>query len=101
MNQSPFAIRGAIEGFYGHPWSHEQRLDLIDFLGARGMNSFMYSPKDDPLLREHWRAPYDGQSLARLTELVRRCEAAGMELTWCISPPRSLVTATRPCLNAS
>lgn len=90
MSQSPFAIRGAIEGFYGHPWSHEQRLGIIDFLGARGMNSFMYSPKDDPLLRERWRAPYDGETLARLTELVRRCEANGMELTWCISPGLSI-----------
>ena len=24
---SPFAIRGVIEGFYGKPWTHEQRLD--------------------------------------------------------------------------
>ena len=50
---SPFAIRGVIEGFYGAPWSHEQRLDLIDFLGERGMNTFVYSPKDDPLVRHH------------------------------------------------
>lgn len=34
---SPFAIRGVIEGFYGRPWSHQQRLDLIDFIGQRGM----------------------------------------------------------------
>ena len=58
MTTSPFAIRGVIEGFYGHPWSHEQRLRLIDFLAARGMNTFVYSPKDDPLVRRDWRLPY-------------------------------------------
>ncbi len=44
-------IRGVIEGFYGRPWTHQQRLSLIDFLADRGMNTFVYSPKDDPLVR--------------------------------------------------
>jgi hyaluronoglucosaminidase len=90
MSGTPFEIRGVIEGFYGHPWSHQQRLELIDFLGARGMNEFMYSPKDDPLLRERWREPYDGAELERLTELVRRCQANSMGMTWCISPGLSI-----------
>ena len=90
MSRSPFEIRGVIEGFYGHPWSHQQRLEIIDFLGARGMNLFMYSPKDDPLLREQWRAAYDGEELERLTELVQRCHENDMELTWCISPGLSI-----------
>jgi hyaluronoglucosaminidase len=41
---SPFAIRGVIEGFYGNPWTQEQRLDCIRFIGARGMNTFVYGP---------------------------------------------------------
>lgn len=90
MSQSPFAVRGVIEGFYGHPWTHEQRLELIDFLGARGMNRFIYSPKDDPFLREAWRTPYDGAALARFAELVERSRAAGLELAWCISPGLSI-----------
>jgi len=90
MSRAPFEVRGVIEGFYGHRWSHEQRLDVIDFVGARGMNAFMYSPKDDPLLRERWRVPYDGDDQTRLTELVRRCRANEMELTWCLSPGLSI-----------
>ena len=27
-------VRGVIEGFYGTPWTHEERLDLIRFCGA-------------------------------------------------------------------
>jgi hyaluronoglucosaminidase len=90
MTTSPFAVRGVIEGFYGHPWTHEQRLGLIDFLAARGMNSFVYSPKDDPMLRERWREAYAGDELERLKEIVERCQTAGMALTWCISPGLSI-----------
>jgi hyaluronoglucosaminidase len=87
---SPFAIRGVIEGFYGRPWTHEQRLALIPFLAERGMNSFVYGPKDDPRLRRDWRRPYDGEWLARLSELVDRCRAYGRRFTWCASPGLSM-----------
>lgn len=56
----PFAVRGVVEGFYGTPWTHAQRLDMIDFLARRGLNTFVYSPKDDPLMRHRWREPYRG-----------------------------------------
>lgn len=87
---SPFAIRGVIEGYYGRPWTHEQRLALIDFLADRGMNEFVYGPKDDPLLRASWRDPYDGEALGRLQALADRCAARQMTFTWCISPGLSI-----------
>jgi len=83
---SPFAIRGVIEGFYGQPWSHEQRLDLISFLGERGMNTFVYAPKDDPLVRHEWRNAYRGAELTRLHELIARCAEYGMTFMYCLSP---------------
>lgn len=87
---SPFAIRGVIEGFYGRPWTHQQRLDLIPFLAGRGMNSFVYGPKDDPLLRRDWRVPYDGEWLARLSDLVACCRDHALRFTWCVSPGLSM-----------
>jgi hyaluronoglucosaminidase len=54
------------------------------------MNSFVYGPKDDPLLRRDWRVPYGGEWLARLSELVERCAAHGLRFTWCISPGLSM-----------
>lgn len=83
---SPFAVRGVIEGFYGQPWTHAQRLDLIGFLAERGMNTFVYSPKDDPLVRHEWRKTYSGRELAHLSELIARCTANGMSLMYCLSP---------------
>jgi hyaluronoglucosaminidase len=85
-DRSPFAIRGVIEGFYGNPWTHAQRLDCIRFIGARGMNTFVYAPKDDPLLRRDWRLPYDAAGLARLRELVAASDEAGVTLSYAIAP---------------
>lgn len=90
MTGSPFAVRGVIEGFYGRPWSHEQRLDLIRFLGERGLNTFVYAPKDDPLMRQDWRIPYDGGELARLSELIAQCARHGLDFVHCLSPGLSI-----------
>ncbi|HEY7525179.1 MAG TPA: protein O-GlcNAcase [Candidatus Limnocylindrales bacterium] len=87
---SPFAVRGVVEGFYGRPWSHAQRLDLIPFLAAHGMNTFVYAPKDDPLLRRAWREPYGGRELERLRELVESCRAHEVGLVYCLSPGMSI-----------
>jgi hyaluronoglucosaminidase len=87
---SPFAVRGLIEGFYGNPWTHEQRLDMIRFIGARGMNTFVYGPKDDPLVRRRWREPYDAAALGRLAEVVAAGTAAGVDIVYAISPGLSI-----------
>ncbi|MDQ1324818.1 MAG: hyaluronoglucosaminidase [Chloroflexota bacterium] len=87
---SPFALRGVIEGFYGNPYTQEQRLELVDFLAAHGMNTFVYGPKDDPLVRARWRDPYDGGALHRLAELVNRCRARDVQLMYCVSPGLSM-----------
>lgn len=85
-----FAERGIVEGFYGRPWSHEQRLDMIRFIGARGMNRFVYAPKDDPLMRREWARPYDAADLERIAELVATGAQHGVEFVYCISPGLSI-----------
>ena len=87
---APFAVRGVIEGFYGNPWTREQRLELITFLAAHRMNTFVYAPKDDPLVRRAWREAYTGDDLQRLVELVERCSAHGIEFVYCLSPGLSI-----------
>src|SRR5690606_40391313 len=41
-------LRGAIEGFYGPPWTHQERMDQLAFYGDVKMNTYIYAPKDDP-----------------------------------------------------
>jgi hyaluronoglucosaminidase len=48
-----------IEGFYGPPWSHDARLEVVEFLAGYAMNAYVYAPKSDPKHRERWRDPYD------------------------------------------
>lgn len=83
-------LRGAIEGFYGSPWTHEERLDQLDFYGDVKMNTYIYAPKDDPYHREKWREPYPASTLAELDELVRRADENHVRFTFALSPGTSI-----------
>ncbi|HET6625085.1 MAG TPA: beta-N-acetylglucosaminidase domain-containing protein [Nocardioidaceae bacterium] len=80
------SIRGAIEGFYGIPWSHQARLDHMEFYGEHKMNTYIYTPKDDQLLRKKWRELYDGEDLDRMQELVDAANANHVDFTFALSP---------------
>jgi hyaluronoglucosaminidase len=80
------ATRGVIEGFYGTPWSHQARLDVIEFAGAQKMNTYIYSPKDDPLLRDKWRELYTDQELEELQELIDAAAANHVRFSYALSP---------------
>ncbi len=97
---SPFALRGVIEGFYGNPYTHEQRLELVDFIADRGLNTFVYGPKDDPLTRTRWHDPYDGEALERLAELVGRCNQRDVQLMYCVSPGLSMCYSSPDDMDA-
>jgi len=86
MSASPFAVRGVIEGFYGNPWTQTQRLAMVDWLADHGMNTFVYGPKDDPLVRRYWRDAYEGEALERLRELADRCAERGIDLVYAVGP---------------
>lgn len=87
---SGLSLRGTIEGFYGPPWSHEQRLAHLDFSARVGLNCFVYAPKDDPYHRERWREPYPAQQLAQLAELAARARALDVAFTYAIHPALSM-----------
>jgi hyaluronoglucosaminidase len=53
-----FPIRGVIEGYYGKPWTFEQRCDLLGFMQEHGMNSYFYAAKYDAYHRERWAELY-------------------------------------------
>ena len=85
-----FGIRGVIEGFYGKPWSDDQRLDMIDFLAAHRFNTFMYAPKDDPFLRDRWREPHAADALRRLRATIDRCHDVDLTAMVGVSPGLSM-----------
>lgn len=96
-------LRGAIEGFYGSPWTHAERLDQLAFYGDVKANTYVYAPKDDPYHRERWRDPYPANKLAELGELVDAATAHHVRFTYALSPGVSICysdTADRAALTA-
>jgi hyaluronoglucosaminidase len=81
-----FAVRGVVEGFYGTPWTHDARLEVISFLAARGMNAYAYAPKDDARHRAEWRVPYADQELQQFRELAAHGATNGVQFGFAISP---------------
>ena len=67
--------RGVIEGFYGNPWSHKDRLRQFDFYGQYKMNTYVFGPKDDPYHRARWREPYPADEAAVFKAV---CDKAGV-----------------------
>ena len=68
-------ISGIIEGFYGPPWSHETRLDFIDFLAVHGGNTYVWAAKLEPRHRELWAEPFTSDELAQFAELASQQES--------------------------
>lgn len=79
-------IRGVIEGFYGPPWSHAERLDLLRFCVGEGFNMWVHAPKDDPYHRKLWREPYPERELERLGELAAEAARLGADFAYAIAP---------------
>lgn len=95
---SPFSLRGVIEGFYGPTYAHAERIDVIRFTGDRGMNVYVYAPKNDPWQRELWRQPYPPEEMARFAELASA--HASVALAYSISPGESICYAAPSELDA-
>jgi protein O-GlcNAcase/histone acetyltransferase len=79
-------LGGVIEGFYGRPWTHSQRLTMIDQLKTWQLNTYFYAPKDDLKHRAAWRQPYDDAEIGRMEELARACRQNGVNFVYGISP---------------
>jgi hyaluronoglucosaminidase len=82
---TPF-LTGVVEGYYGRPWTGEARRDVIRFLGAHGMNTFVYGPKNDLFHRDRWRDPYPEAELADLTLTAREARTANVRFVYALSP---------------
>lgn len=81
-----FAIRGVIEGFYGKPWSFEERLSMFDFMADHHYNTYVYAPKDDPYQRVSWGDLYPAAEAERMKQLVQGAENRRIRFVYSISP---------------
>lgn len=77
---------GVIEGFYGKPWSWQTRLEYCDFLAKQGYGAYIYGPKFDLKLREHWQQPWSDAEREHLQQLARCYQQAGLKFGIALSP---------------
>ncbi len=82
----PIPLRGVVEGFYGTPWTFEDRADIIDFCRQNNLNSYIYAPKDDPYHRDKWRKPYPADKLKELRQLVALANKNRIRFIFAVSP---------------
>lgn len=79
--------RGVVEGFYGTPWSFEDRMSQLDFYGRNKMNVYLYGPKDDPYhSTPRWREPYPEKEAENIKRLVAQANRNGVIFYWAIHP---------------
>ena len=78
---------GVIEGFYGRPWTDEERTELFSWMTECGsMNTYMYAPKDDLLHRGRWRELYSDEQAASLKALIDLTYSNNMRFIYSIAP---------------
>lgn len=85
-NHEPSFLAGVIEGFYGPPWSQAERFELFEQMGAWGLNTYLYAPKDDLKHRAIWRECYSPVEAEALRELITRCQQRGLHFVYGLGP---------------
>jgi hypothetical protein len=77
---------GIIEGFYGRPWSWDERAATIAFLAPHGYGFYLYAPKVDAYLRRRWQEDHPREMADALARLAGRCAELGVRFGVGISP---------------
>lgn len=77
---------GVIEGFYGPPWTQAERLQLFEWMGAWGLNTYLYCPKDDLHHRAIWREPYGDADATALGQMIAACGRQDLRFVYGLGP---------------
>ncbi|MFH8405013.1 beta-N-acetylglucosaminidase domain-containing protein [Streptomyces sp. NPDC018019] len=94
------AVRGMTEGFFGQPWTAQQRLDQLDFMGRTKQNRYLYAPGDDPYRQFRWREPYPAAQREEFRALAERARANHVTLAWAVSPGQAMCMSSEDDLRA-
>ncbi|MET9658318.1 beta-N-acetylglucosaminidase domain-containing protein [Streptomyces sp. NPDC006510] len=84
------AVRGMTEGFYGQPWTRQERLAQIGFMGRTKQNRYLYAAGDDPYRQARWRDPYPADRRADFRALAERARAEHVTLGWAVAPGQAM-----------
>jgi hyaluronoglucosaminidase len=90
-----FQRRGIVEGFFGPLWSMAHRRRLFEFGAARGMNTYIYAPKDDPYHRKRWRVAYPRRQWRELLSLIHHAQRNNIDFVYSFHPGEGLCFSDR------
>lgn len=85
-DEPSFLYRGLIEGYYGTPWSYEERLEMFDYFTKMRLNTYLYAPKMDIYHRDKWYLMYPEEELRQLETLVGISKEHLIDFYYCIAP---------------
>uniref|UniRef100_A0A1A8HL10 protein O-GlcNAcase n=1 Tax=Nothobranchius korthausae TaxID=1143690 RepID=A0A1A8HL10_9TELE len=91
MEEERQFICGVVEGFYGRPWSMDQRKVLFQWMQLWGLNTYLYGPKDDLKHRLLWREVYSPEEEAQLRTLIAEAQSRGLRFVYALSPGQDIV----------
>ncbi|MFG2979907.1 beta-N-acetylglucosaminidase domain-containing protein [Streptomyces sp. NPDC048258] len=83
-------VRGIAEAFYGQPWTQEQRLAQLDFMGRTKQNRLLLAPGDDAYRTTAWRQEYPAERQEEFRALAERARANRVVLGWAVTPGQSM-----------
>lgn len=94
---------GIIEGYYGKPWSWNERAGVVQALKPAGYDFYLYAPKADPYLRRRWSEPHPDSEARAIAAFAAGCAEAGVSFGVGLSPYeiyQDFDAATRDALAA-
>lgn len=97
--ESASFLCGVVEGFYGRPWSMDQRRVLFQWMQQWGLNTYLYGPKDDLKHRLLWREVYSSDEEAQLRTLMMEAERRGLTFVYALSPGQDIVFSSASDLS--
>ncbi len=80
----PYA--GVIEGFFGREFSWADRKAYADFLAENRFDFYIYAPKGDRYLRQHWNEDWPEETWQELYELREAYRERGIAFGLGLSP---------------
>ncbi|CAF1317521.1 unnamed protein product [Adineta steineri] len=91
---------GVIEGYYGRPWSFNQRKTLFEYCLKFGLNTYVYAPKDDAKHRSRWRELYTNEESNELSQLIHVAKQCGINFIYALSPGLDITYSSEKDLTA-
>ncbi|XP_034073716.1 LOW QUALITY PROTEIN: protein O-GlcNAcase [Gymnodraco acuticeps] len=91
MEEKKQFLCGVVEGFYGRPWTMDQRKVLFQWMQSWGLNTYLYGPKDDLKHRLLWREVYSHEEEGQLRILIKEAQSRGVTFVYALSPGQDIV----------